>query len=253
MNRIWSRDYEVGDYWSRADVNILTDRPFQIVLEAIVGDGFSGDIAIDDTSFTPGCILANVDLVSVTTPVPLPTTPNPCAANNQFMCLENNQCIDKAKVCDFKVDCPTPGSDEAECGTCTFDNNNGTLCSWSDHSFGSIEWKLETGSYNLGPSSDHTTGNGFYVAIPPSNFYQFASLRSGAVGPAGFECQLKFWYYMNFDQTVDNSRIAVYFRREATNFTGFTFISSIMESSGPQWKQGVINIGRRAERFAIGT
>jgi hypothetical protein len=252
MNKIWSKDYEVGDYWSRADLGILIGEPFQIVLEAIAGDGYAGDIAIDDTSFTPGCILANVDLVSVPTSAPPTTTPDSCVANNQFMCIENNQCIDKEKVCDFKVDCPIPGgSDEAECGTCTFDDNNGTLCSWKDFSYGSLQWKLETGSINLGPSGDHTIGNGFYVAVPPTTFYQFASLRTGAVGPSSFECQLKFWYYMDF-QPSDITRISVYIRRQADNFTTFSFISSITEATGPQWKQGVINIGHRAERFAIG-
>ncbi len=253
MQKIWSKDYEVGDFWSRTDLSILIGYPFQIVLEAIAGDGFSGDIAIDDVSITPGCILSNVELVSVPTTIPPSTTPNPCLATDRFMCLENNQCIDKEKVCDFKVDCPLPGgSDEAECGVCTFDDNNGTLCGWKDFSYGSPGWTLETGSLNLGPSGDHTTGNGSYVAVPESDFFYFGSLRSTVVGPASFECQLKFWYYMDYDQAVDNSRISVYILKEAQNFIGFTLITTIRESSGPQWKQGVINIGHRAERFAIG-
>jgi hypothetical protein len=251
MNKVWSKDFEVGDFWSRADVRIFVGQPFQVVLEAIVGNGHLGDIAIDDTSFTPGCVLANVELVTVTTPVPPTTTPNPCAANNQFMCIENRQCIDKEKVCDFKIDCPSGGSDEAECGTCTFDNNNGTLCGWKDYSFANVVWELTTGPTNLGPSGDHTTGNGFYVAIPPSDFYSLASLRTGAIGPSGIECQLKFWYYMDYNRP-DDSRISVYIRRQSNNFTNFVFIERIDESSGPQWKQAVINIGHRAERFAIG-
>ena len=152
MSKIWSKDYEVGDYWNRADLTIMLAQPFQVVLEAVAGNGYAGDIAIDDTSFTPGCVYADVNLVSATTPVPSPTTPNPCVAMDQFMCLENNQCIPKEKVCDFKVDCPLPGgSDEAECGTCTFDNNNGTLCGWEEYSYGPLQWNLTTGAYN----SDH--------------------------------------------------------------------------------------------------
>ena len=135
--------------------------------------------------------------------------------------LKIDQCIDKEKVCDFKVDCPTPGgSDEAECGTCTFDNNNGTLCGWKDYSFANLVWTLTTGPTDLGPSSDHTTGNGFYVAVPPSDFFQFASLRTPAIGPAGFECQLKFWYYMDYDKS-DDSQIAAYLRTESSNFASY--------------------------------
>lgn len=254
MNKIWSKEMSVGDYWVRTDLDLALNEPFQVVLEAIAGNGYGGDIAIDDTSFTPGCVPSNVELVSVTTPVPSPTTPNPCAVNNQFRCLENGQCIPKEKVCDFKVDCPTPGgSDEAECGACTFDgNNNGTLCGWKDYSYGSAEWKLETGPYSFGPSGDHTTGSGFYMAVPTSDFFQFASLRTPPIGPTGFECQFKFWYYMDSDPSVDMSKIAAYIRREADNFVGFIFLTTISEPTGPQWKQAVVSIGHRDERISIG-
>jgi hypothetical protein len=254
MQKIWSKDYEVGDYWTRTDLNIFLVQPFQVVLEAVAGPGYAGDIAIDDTSFTPGCVIANVDLVSVTTPVPSPTTPNPCAVNNQFMCLEDGRCIDKEKVCDFKVDCPEPGgSDEAECGTCTFDNNNnGTLCDWKDFSYGAVTWNLVTGSTSFGPSGDHTTGNGFYVAVQTSDFFNFASLRTATIGPAGFECQLKFWYYLEIDQPSTHAKIAVFTRRQQDNYTAFEFISNVDGSTGSQWQQAIVNIGHRGERFAIG-
>ena len=253
MNKIWSKDFEVGDFWNRADIKLLVYVPFQVVLEAIVGDGYAGDIAIDDVSFTPGCIFANIDLDNVTAPTPVTTTPNPCVVNEQFMCIENNECIDKAKVCNFKVDCPTPGgSDEAECGTCTFDDNNGTLCGWKDFSHGELQWKLTTGPTNLGPPGDHTTGNGYYVVVPANDWFGFASLRTSTVGPSGVECQLRFWYYMDFDQSVDSSRITAYIRKESDNFNSFLYIESISDSTGPQWKQGAINIGHQTERFAIG-
>ena len=253
MDKIWSKNFEVGDFWNRADIKLFVDVPFQVVLEAIVGDGYAGDIAIDDTSFTSGCILANTDLDTVTTPTPVTTTPNPCVANHQFMCIENNECIDKSKVCDFKVDCPTPGgSDEAECGTCTFDDNNGMLCGWKDFSYSELQWKLTTGLTNLGPPGDHTTGNGYYVVVSPNDWYGFASLRTPAVGPSDVECQLRFWYYMDFDQSLDASRITVYIRKESDNFNSFVWIEDINDSTGPQWKQGVINIGHQTERFAIG-
>ncbi|CAF4116591.1 unnamed protein product, partial [Rotaria magnacalcarata] len=180
------------------------------------------------------------------------TTHNPCAIGDQFMCMENGHCIDKRKVCDFKIDCPTPGgSDEAQCGTCTFDNNNGTLCGWEDRSFSDLNWVLATGATNMGPSSDHTTGNGFYITVPPNNLYKFASLRSQTVGPAGVECQLKFSYYMNTQTTMNSSKISVYIRNENDNFTSFTYIANIYHSTGPEWKQNVINIGYQSRRFFI--
>ncbi|CAF1593620.1 unnamed protein product, partial [Adineta ricciae] len=253
MNKIWSRVGEVGDYWSRTDLSLIIGQPFQIVLEAVAGDGYAGDIAIDDTSFTPGCVLANIELATVATPVPDTTTPNPCAAMNQFMCIENGQCIDKAKVCDFKVDCPQPGgSDEAECGACTFDANNGTTCGWKDYSFGDTKWKLTTGNTYLGPPGDHTTGSGFYMSVPDSDSFSFASMRTPTIGPTATECQLRFWYYLDIDKSQSSSRISIYFRRESDNFILFQFIQRIDEPTGAQWKQAVIDIGERSERIVIG-
>lgn len=253
MNKIWSRDYEVGDYWNRADLRLIIGQPFQLVIEAVVGKGYAGDIAIDDTSFTPGCALANIDLVTVTTPTPSVTTPNPCEVNGQFMCLENNQCINKTKVCDFNIDCPTPGgSDEAQCGTCTFDANGGSLCGWKDQSIYDLEWQLKSGSMSYGPNGDHTTGTGYYVAVAETDDYGFASIRTPPVGPSSGSCQLKFWYYMDFDEDSEYSTISIYFRNEDDGFFSFQYIERITESTGPQWKQAVISIGRRDERFEIG-
>ena len=253
MNKIFSQDREIGDYWLRADVKLLIGQPFQVVIEAIVGGGYAGDIAIDDTSFTPGCVLSNTDLITVTTIAPVITTPNQCAANGQFLCLENSQCISKTKVCDFVVDCPLPGgSDEAECGTCTFDNNNGSSCGWKDYSYGSLKWNLGQGPLNLGPTGDHTTGNGYYAFVPDYDWYGLASFRTPQVGPSGVECQLKFWYYMNHDETTDSSRISIYAYIENNGAYSFNLIEHIRTSTGPQWKQAIIRVGTRETRFAIG-
>jgi hypothetical protein len=253
VNKIWSKDFEIGDFWTRADLKLTLNEPFQIVLEAVVGDGYAGDIAIDDTSFTPGCVLANVDLITVTTPDPVVTTPNPCEANGQFMCLENNECINQTLVCDFKIDCPIPGgSDEANCGICTFDNDDSTLCGWKDHSYSEVEWKRTQGAIKYGPSGDHTTGNGFYIAVESSDSYNFASIRSPTVGPSGIACQLRFWYYMDFDADTDYSHISAYYRTLESGFDSFSFLNDFTESTGPMWKQGSINIESRNERFSIG-
>ena len=253
MNKIFSKDYEIGDFWSRADLKLSIGEPFQVVIEGVIGDGYAGDIAIDDTSFTPGCVPGNVELVTVTTPQTIPTTPNPCAAVGQFMCLENNQCINRSKVCDFNVDCPMPGgSDEANCGTCTFDANNGTFCGWKDHSNGDLEWTLRQGPTSLGPSGDHTTGNGFYIAIPEDDFYGYASIRTPSLGPSSVECQLRFWYYMDYDEDNDDSRISIYFRYGDDDSSTFEYIEDVADSTGPQWKQASVNIGAQTTRFAIG-
>ena len=45
-----------GDFWYRALVQIqYSQQDFQFVIEGIRGNGYQGDIAIDDVSLTPGC------------------------------------------------------------------------------------------------------------------------------------------------------------------------------------------------------
>lgn len=46
----------VGDFYERAEIQLYQSFDFQVVLEAVVGDGYQGDIAIDDVTFTPDCI-----------------------------------------------------------------------------------------------------------------------------------------------------------------------------------------------------
>lgn len=45
-----------GDFWYRALVQIqYSQQDFQFVIEGVRGNGYQGDIAIDDVSLTPGC------------------------------------------------------------------------------------------------------------------------------------------------------------------------------------------------------
>lgn len=231
---------------------LFASQPFQVVIEAVVGDGYAGDIAIDDTSFTTGCILANVNLVTVSTPPTTTLDPSSCEAKGEFTCVSDQSCISPWQVCDFTPQCQD-GSDEKDCGTCTFDGLNGTLCGWKDYSVYEHEWKLKTGSIPYGPGGDHTTGSGYYVSVYDPDEYGYASLRTPVFGPTAAECQLTFWYYMDFDEDdFDYSSISVYYRNDYGGYFSFQFIERISESTGPQWKQATISIGRRQDRFEIG-
>ncbi|XP_019613806.1 PREDICTED: MAM and LDL-receptor class A domain-containing protein 1-like isoform X1 [Branchiostoma belcheri] len=55
---VWRREGQQGRGWLFASVNIGTNnRKYQVVLEAIVGNGDQGDIAVDDVSFATYCPL----------------------------------------------------------------------------------------------------------------------------------------------------------------------------------------------------
>ena len=42
--------------WQRVAAPLLTDEEFRVVWTATVGTAGEGDIALDDISFTPGCM-----------------------------------------------------------------------------------------------------------------------------------------------------------------------------------------------------
>ena len=44
-----------GNFWQAAAITFKASRNFQVVIEAGVTDGMTGDLAIDDVSFSPGC------------------------------------------------------------------------------------------------------------------------------------------------------------------------------------------------------
>ncbi|KAI8515800.1 hypothetical protein Bbelb_066130 [Branchiostoma belcheri] len=55
---VWRREGQQGRGWLLASVNIGTNnRNYQVVLEAVVGNGDQGDIAVDDVSFATYCPL----------------------------------------------------------------------------------------------------------------------------------------------------------------------------------------------------
>ena len=52
---IWSKYGSHGDNWKPAHVYMNYRGPYVYVIEAIRGNGFAGDIAIDDISVTDNC------------------------------------------------------------------------------------------------------------------------------------------------------------------------------------------------------
>lgn len=109
-------------------------RRFQITFEGVRGQSYSGDIAIDDVEFVVGtCPIVPVRAKPTnpwTTPssAPTVTTVGPTAAPSKW--------------------------------DCNFETN---FCTWIQDTSDRFNWtraKGSTTSYNTGPTSDHTTGQG---------------------------------------------------------------------------------------------
>lgn len=63
--------------------------------------------------------------------------------SKEFLCTSNSRCIPEAKVCNFIKDCSN-GEDEAECGTCNFENWSQTSCGLKFVSDRLFDWFLNT-------------------------------------------------------------------------------------------------------------
>ncbi|KAM6127524.1 IgGFc-binding protein-like [Phoenicopterus ruber ruber] len=80
---------------------------------------------------------------------------------------------------------------------CTFDDD---FCEWVQADYSSIDWirnKGPTPTQNTGPSSDHTTGDGYYIYLQGTNALPgfTAHLVSPVCSSEGPHC-FRFWYHM---------------------------------------------------------
>ncbi|XP_074051330.1 MAM and LDL-receptor class A domain-containing protein 1 [Macrotis lagotis] len=213
---LWQIFGNQGNRWKRKSLSISSTQPFQILVEAAVGDGFTGDIAIDDLSFMD-CTLYPGNLpLNLTTPpgtmIPVTLPPHNCT-DDKFVCRSNGHCIEKIQKCDFRYNCPDK-SDEASCvmEVCSFENGN--LCRWYQpalmekiQAFNTFRWGLGNGaSIHHGeekhrPAVDHTKNStdGYYLYADSSNgkFGHTADIITPVISLTGPKCRLVFWNHMN--------------------------------------------------------
>ncbi|XP_077868508.1 MAM and LDL-receptor class A domain-containing protein 1-like [Saccoglossus kowalevskii] len=108
-----------GDYWWPLDVTIESRSDFKIVLEAMIGSHYAGDIAVDDVSFSGECI-GGGSIPGEMTEIPLPT----CDEDERMLsCEDNLGCFYSWQRCNFIADCQD-SSDENNCGHYMYINTN---------------------------------------------------------------------------------------------------------------------------------
>lgn len=49
---IWTHTGTLGNQWNRAQVNVASTTPFQMVFEGVRGTSYQGDIGLDDISYS---------------------------------------------------------------------------------------------------------------------------------------------------------------------------------------------------------
>ncbi|XP_038053495.1 MAM and LDL-receptor class A domain-containing protein 2-like [Patiria miniata] len=256
---VWFRFTEQGNYWQRAEITLTTSYNFMIVIEATIGDGLNGDIAIDDVSLTSGCIVYNGQLPN--TPADDTTTLSPTTPDLQGNCYEGrifcapeNKCIPRRHACDFRKDC-SDGSDEAGCvQDCDFETG---VCGWQEVQPRALEgshdqrelprfqWvRGQPNSREPGesrPDVDHTigTGNGWYMYVDssPGTLFDTTELNTPTISLSGGNCQMRLYYHM-YGTDVDTLSVyteAFGYRRLMWNRIGST--------SQDKWRKENVYIG----------
>ncbi|XP_057354250.1 MAM and LDL-receptor class A domain-containing protein 1 [Manis pentadactyla] len=252
---LWQIFGNQGNRWIRKHLTVSSRQPFQILVEASVGDGFTGDIAIDDLSFMnctlyPGNLPEDLPTPPETS-VPVTLPPHNCT-DNEFVCLSNGHCIEKIQICDFRYDCPDK-SDESSCAmeVCSFEKGN--LCKWyqsiSDHltqDSNTFRWgfghgtSIHHGEENHRPLVDHTknTADGWYLYADSSNgkFGDVADILTPVISRTGPKCMLVFWTHMN-GATVGALQIL----HKKDNVTSKLWAQSGQQ--GAQWRKVQVFLG----------
>uniref|UniRef100_H0YSL1 MAM and LDL receptor class A domain containing 1 n=1 Tax=Taeniopygia guttata TaxID=59729 RepID=H0YSL1_TAEGU len=262
----WLLWYKFGNQenrWIRQTLFISSSKPFQILVKGIVGDGFTGDIGLDDVSFL-GCTLYNGYLPTISTTTSGTSVPATLPMNNctekEFVCRASGHCIQMIQKCDFRPDC-SDKSDESACvmEVCDFEDKD--LCGWHQPALEQMsrnysilftktfKWQLGRGA-NLYPEeeqhcplTDHTTctEEGWYLFADSSNgeFGDTADIATPVISLTGPRCKIIFWNHMN-GSTIGSLEVLY----KSSNKTSKLWIQS--GSQGPQWNRAEVFLGIRS-------
>ncbi|KAM9439245.1 uncharacterized protein Hap1MRO34_026562 [Clarias gariepinus] len=169
---IWRKNENQGNVWHQAIVDITPQGKFKILFEGRRGDNARSDVALDDVTIHRGPC---ADLINHQTLSPAPVKPTIISTNPTTKSAFS-------PVCTFN---------------CNFDSN---LCTWSQLATDVFDWMRHSGPTTTamtGPSSDHTTGTGYYLYIEgdSASHGDTARLLSEECSDAVPQC-LQFWYHM---------------------------------------------------------
>ncbi|XP_071322450.1 apical endosomal glycoprotein [Trachinotus anak] len=220
---VWERGGALGDLWVKAEVDIVTDFPFQIVIMAAIRDFTYGGIAVDSIMLSPECRLSSANYS-----IPkFPSSPkDPCATPD--------------KMCDFHPDCEG-AEDEAKCGDFSY---TGSSSGWTDSSVGDQGWMYEKLNSTLKEEY-------LYVAKASGQQLTDAQTRTPLLGPSGPACTLSF----DFALTGKPDHIGELSVRVIDSLLGLQ--PKLWEFSGKTgtdegvWQSAIVTVGARKHRFQL--
>ncbi|XP_040915419.1 apical endosomal glycoprotein [Toxotes jaculatrix] len=219
---VWERGGALGDVWVKAEVEIVTNSTFQILIMAAIRDFTYGGIAVDSIVLSPECRLSSANYSLAKFPKP-----------------PKHPCTEPDKMCDFHPDC-TGAADEAKCGDFSYTEGSS---GWTDTSIGSQGWMLYK---NVTSKEEY-----LYVGEAPGQQLTEAQTRTPLLGPSGPACSLSF----DFALTGNPDHIGELSVRVIDSLLGIQ--PKLWEFSGKTgtgegaWKHASIPIGVRKHRFQL--
>nr|XP_053646985.1 MAM and LDL-receptor class A domain-containing protein 1-like [Cherax quadricarinatus] len=243
-SKLFETNGSVEYLWTKASVPVSYTRYFKILLEGKVGEEFSGDIAIDDVSFTTDCKPAS------TLPTVSPT-PGLCP-QGKYYCY-SGECISNSKVCDFRYDC-SDSSDEIACPSdCNFEVNN---CGWHEAVNDELDWVLakaddsQFGTNIDGPLVDETHNeDGHFLLLYKTSdhlLYDKGLSFTHWYQNSAPDCHFIFWYFQN---GILGSNIVLRLNSTPYDITNLTFFNG--DIGDGEWQKGEVGIGRQKRPFQL--
>ncbi|XP_078811764.1 apical endosomal glycoprotein isoform X1 [Oryzias latipes] len=219
---VWERAGSLGDLWVKAEVEIVCNTTFQILIMAAIRDFDYGGIAVDSITLSPECRLSSENNSLEGFPKP-----------------PKHPCTEPEKICDFHADC-AEAEDEAKCGDFLYAEGSS---GWTDTSVGSQRWELHKNS----------TSNEDYLCVIEAAGQQLteAQMRTPLLGPSGPVCNISFDYSL----TGSADHIGELSLRVIDSLLGVG--PKMWESGGKTgseeeaWRHANVLIGVRKDRFQM--
>lgn len=220
---VWERGGSLGDVWVKAEVEIVTNETFKIMIMAAIRDFTYGGIAVDSIVLSPECRITPINNTLEKFPKP-----------------PKNPCTEPDKMCDFHADC-AKAEDESKCGDFSYAEGS---YGWTDTSIGSQGWVLHE-------NSTHKDEEYLYVVKSAGQQLTDAQTRTPLLGPSGAACNLSFDFALtgNPDHIGDLSvRVIDSLLGEGPKLWEFSGKTGKDEES---WRHADVLIGIRKHRFQL--
>ncbi|XP_072182121.1 MAM and LDL-receptor class A domain-containing protein 1-like [Diadema setosum] len=229
VNTITSISASSDDLWIYRQMNFYVTEQYKMLIEGVLAESDTCDIAIDDL------YLFNGVCSGTATPAP------------PFECDSGDEQVDGDKVCDMYSDC-TDDSDEASCGTCTFESNP---CNYTSDPDGLLPWIWQgVGSGTpppnlLVPSDDFDGSAGSYMVVDntqtPKAGAEYARLVSPEIKGVSSGCSIQLWYYLS-----GSDELKVSYKTSPTEETILYRAATPIQGS---WQAELFTVGRIRNPF----